>query len=329
MSVKTYDIEVNTAALVKVAPVIKDVVVNAGLDTFTDPRYYPSRDVDKELTLRYFIFMVAIDHRTSRYVPFEGYVNNEFYHGADLLYRLGMSKFNEDPGFFNPSNMANLTPDEVKAWLSADDGKGGRVTIWDPEVRADLLRDLGRKLKVLYGGSVSSLIESSGNHLKRGNGQGLVDKLKVFKAYSDPVEKKAYLFIKFIERRGLIQIEDPWNKEVPVDNHLTRIALRLGLVRVYGLLKKKLEHNEPFEWGEDVALRLTVRKAYKELHKIAGLDVFHLDDFLWMFGRKTCLRVNPKCKVLGRDACPLSNVCENIDVAERISEHNFLNTYYY
>ncbi len=329
MSVRTYDIEINTTTLAKVASVIRNAVINAGLDTFTDPRYYPSQHVDKELTLRYFIFMVAIDHRTSRYTPFEGYVNNEFYHGADLLYRLGVSKFNKDPSFFDPSNMANITPAEVKTWLSVDDGAGGKITIWDPEVRADLLRDLGRKLKAYYGGRVSSLIDSSGNYLKRGDGQGLVEKLKIFKAYSDPVEKKSYLFVKFIERRGLINIKDPWNKEVAVDNHLTRIALRLGLIRVYGSLKEKLDLNKPFEWSEDIALRFVVRKAYKGLSRVAGLDVFHLDDFLWTFGRRICTRVNPKCKVLGPDACPLSDVCENVSIADKISEHNFQDTYYY
>ncbi|MEO3993768.1 MAG: queuosine salvage family protein [Desulfurococcaceae archaeon TW002] len=307
-----------------VVPYLREAVNSMPKDNFTNPEYYPPENTKNEDVLRYFIFMVAIDHRTSRNKPYEAYVNSRFYHGADLLYKLGSKKFAEDLNFFSPERMAKISDDEVREWLSV---KGvNDVSIWDPEVRVELLRDLGRGLIKWFEGSVTKLIDKSGGYLKS-RPQGLIYLMKRFKAYSDPVEKKIYLFVKFIERRGLINIVDEWNKEVPVDNHLTRIALRLGIVTPEEDLLKKIKKKEAFTRSEDLILRLAVRSAYKILSRIAYLDPFILDDFLWYFGRKVCTREKPAC-VSGRE-CPLLKVCPSKENPEEIVEHYYVNTYYY
>ena len=307
-------------------------------DTFTDPRYYPPLRDPEEDVLRYFIFMVAIDHRTSRYNDFEGYVDGEFYHGADLLYRLGMIKYSEDPGFFSPERMSRISGVEVAQWLSVTDSRGKRKTVWDPQVRAELLRDVGRRLTSLYGGRVSELIKKSGGYLKKPYGLGIIDRLKAFKAYSDPVEKKAYLFIKFISRRGLFKYSDPVNSETPVDNHLTRIALRLGFVKPRGNMMRKLELSQPFSWEEDITLRMEVRKSYKILSNLIHVDPLELDDFLWLFGRHCCTYSSPtcvrgcvgRCRELGfcsDEGCLFRDLCGESPFL--IKEHNYRDTYYY
>ena len=306
------------------APYFKEVINSLPRDDFTNPEYYPPKNAGYEDVLRYFIFMVAIDHRTSRGKPYEAYVDSRLYHGADLLYRLGSRKFTEDPSFFSPERMAEISSDEVREWLSVE--SVGEVSVWDPEVRAELLRDLGRGLIKWFDGSVSKLISKSGGYLKKHTG-GLTYLMKRFKAYSDPVEKKTYLFVKFVERRGLVRLVDEWNKEVPVDNHLTRIALRLGLVVPEERLLKKIEEREAFTWSEDVMLRLAVRSAYKILSRTAYLDPFVLDDFLWYFGRKVCTREKPACVSSGY--CFFMKVCPSREEPERLVEHYYVNTYYY
>lgn len=307
-----------------ITPYLREAVNSLPIDDFTNPEYYPPKNAELEDVLRYFIFMVAIDHRTSRNKPYEAYVDSRLYHGADLLYKLGSKKFAEDPSFFSPERMARIDGDEVREWLCI---KGiNEVSIWDPEVRAELLRDLGKGLIKWFEGSVTKLVSDSGGYLKS-RPQGIIYLMKRFKAYSDPVEKKAYLFVKFVERRGLVNIVDAWNKEVPVDNHLTRIALRLGLVVPEEDLFKKIKKRETFTWFEDVILRLSVRSAYKILSRTAYLDPFILDDFLWYFGRKVCTREKPACVISGE--CPFMKVCPSRGSPEEIVEHYYVDTYYY
>ncbi|MCS7099997.1 MAG: hypothetical protein RMH84_00620 [Sulfolobales archaeon] len=293
------------------------------VENFTDPQYYPPENSSVEDVLRYFFFMVAIDHRTSRFRPFEGYVRGKFHHGADLLYRLGMLKYEEDPSFFSPERMANLSTREVVEWLRTPGGDA----IWDPDVRTELLRDAGIKLIKYFGGSVLNFIKASGSYIRHPTSRCLGILFKVFKAYSDPVEKKMFLFIKFTLRRSLLAVKDIQNLEVPVDNHLTRIALRLKLVELDEEMSSKIVSRAEVSDREDVELRMAVRRAYSHLSRLSGVRQDYLDDYLWILGRKICTRENPACERSG--FCPLSSVCASCGNASKIVEHNYVNTYYY
>ncbi len=330
-------IKINYSRIDEIAEKIKDKI-NIPVDDFTNPKYYPGKNDDPEQVLRYFFFMVAIDHRLSR--PgrdYEGYVDGEFFHGADLLYRLGAKKYHEDPKWFSPQNMASLTLEAIRSWLSIKEPKP--VEPPDLEVRLMLLKDAGYKLLKLYNGMVMNLLRESRGFLKSLHG-GLIDRLKVFRAYEDPVEKKPYLFLKFINRRGLFDPIDKGNIEIPVDNHLVRIALRLGIVEVEGVLEDKILAKEEVEWWEDVVLRVTIRAAYKLLAKKMGISLMLLDDFLWMFGRSCCLRNNPSCTYCSskcskmnwcrNNACILQDVCSAARGLKPLyHEHTYLNTWYY
>lgn len=329
-------VEVDEAQCTRAAINLKDVIKQLSIDKFTNPEYYPPEGADSELVARYFIFMVAIDHRTSRYEPFEGIIGGKFYHGADLLYRLGSKKLSEDPDFFSPQRMSKLTVRDLINWLSIQTSKGV-LTIWDPEVRTALLKDLAIKLIKYYEGEVSNLINASRNTLKSPLFQGLIDRLKAFEAYSDPVEKKAYLLVKFISRRGLFSYKDIENSEVPVDNHLVRIALRLRLIKIKGNLLAKIRKNIEFNYNEDIMLRYVVRRAYKILSIVIGVDPLLLDDFLWFFGRKCCTKYKPMCESnkvreglgLTLEKCPFIDICPSAKTKEKLIEHTYLNTFYY
>lgn len=297
--------------------------VACSTEDFTDPRYYPPKEDDEEKVLRYFFFMVAIDHRTSRLKPFEGTIGWEHYHGADLLYRLGSLKYREDPEFFSPERMAKITSDEVSEWLRTPSGE----TVWDPEVRAELLRDAGKKLLKFFEGSILELVRASEGYIRHPTAHGLGNLLKVFKAYSDPVEKKLFLFTKFTIRRNLVKVVDVHNIEVPVDNHLTRVALRLKLVKLDEELTRKIFSKAEFTHREDIELRMAVRSAYRYASRLASIRPDLLDDFLWIFGRKYCTRETPACERSG--VCHLSSVCASYRKAAQVVEHNYFNTYYY
>jgi hypothetical protein len=291
------------------------------IDVF-DKRFYPPKNEPREDVLRYFIVMVAMDHRLSRPgKPYEACIpGDDCYHGADLLYRLGMIKYMEDPGFFSPEKLARIRINDVLEWLSIGEAKPP-----DPEIRAYLLRDLGVKLLKLYDGRVSNLIDSSNNRIfGEKDKPGLVDNLRVFRAYEDPVAKKSLLLAKFLRARGLFNPVD--DLEPIIDNHLSRIAYRLGLVMVSGELWDKIRKGVEVTGEEDVLLRLSIRRAYRIIAEKSGVDPGVIDDYFWLFGRKICLRdEKPLC-----DKCIFNKVClARRNSSFMVKEHTYYNTWYY
>ncbi|MCX8195481.1 MAG: hypothetical protein N3F67_00120 [Acidilobaceae archaeon] len=305
-------------------------------DAFVNPELYPPREASKREVTAYFLVMVAMDHRASRPGrPYEGYVEGKLYHGSELLYRLGSKKLSEDPGFFDATRLARLELRELEEWLT----NGERIRRPpDLGLRLELLRDIGQKLLRLYEGDPFALVLESRGRLREGAG-GFVNLLKAFKAYQDPVEKKAFLLAKFLERRRVLHIADQHNKEVPVDNHLVRIALRIGLVRVDEESLEKIAAGVELGSEEDVMLRLAVRIAYKEAAAAGAVDPFLLDDILWAFGRHCCTRERPTCRgscsegcraVAGcNGGCSLAPVCSAFREPKlMVPEHRFYSHWY-
>ncbi|MEM3832505.1 MAG: queuosine salvage family protein [Thermoprotei archaeon] len=288
-------------------------------DPLTDPELYPSANDNTENILRYFLTMVAIDHRTQ--IPgqttFASKIGNREYSGANLLYKLGKTMYDKNKDFFAPENLANITETNIKKWLTSDTG-----TIRDPEVRAQLLRDVGWKLIKIYDGKVENLIQQTNQKLK--NKKGLINELKIFKAYQDPVEKKSYLLAKFLIRRNLFKPTDPQNMQLPIDNHLTRIAIRTGIIETEDPTIFINQREATYE--EDIIIRLQTRRAYKKLSELSNQPPDRLDDYLWAHGKNICTHQNPKC-----NACQLQSTCRAYKNPEKqiLQEHKYINTWYY
>ncbi|MFP3228493.1 MAG: hypothetical protein RXQ71_06865, partial [Caldisphaera sp.] len=194
------------------------------IDMFDNEDFFPPMSSPKEDVFLYFLVMVSIDHRLSYHnKPFEGTIEGKFYHGADALYKLGIIKYRDDPSFFYPENLVSLNENDMIKWLTIEN-KNKEIYPSDIKIRLELVKDIGNKIKKNFKDPYDIIIISKG-YLRRGINDGFIDILKIFKAYQDPVEKKPFLLAKFLERRGVLNINDPYNKEVPVDNHLTRVAL--------------------------------------------------------------------------------------------------------
>ena len=303
------NININDVQVMSVAEIISQLRLER--HRYVDEKFYPPEDTNREIQLGYFMTMVAIDHRTSTPLgPFEGVIDGEFYHGADLLYRLGKRVFDEDPTFFSAENLVNL--DEMTGLRLF---KIGDKKVWDYELRLFLLRDIGQKVIEYYDGEFRKLFEL--NTITE-----LINRLSIFRAYEDPVHKKIFLLAKFLDGRKLIRFKDPENFEVPVDNHISRIAIRLGIVTFsnYDVIKKQIELTR----DEDIRVRLKIRESWKEVSKKSGCDPFTLDDFLWSFGRTICLREKPKC-----NECAFRDVCLANRRREYWLEHRHIITWYY
>jgi len=298
------DAEIEVVVDVDAAGEVSDIVRNLNIirDSYRDERFYPPIDAPRDLQLGYFFTMVAIDHRTSG--PWGDYsdtVNGETLRGADLLYWRGARLFRRDSTFFTPERLSAASVEEVRELLG---------DVWDFWTRLLLIRDLGEKAREM--GGFEALLDSSI--------QAFAAKLRRLRAFEDPVRKKIMLLAKFLDGRGLANFTDLSNADIPVDNHITRIALRLGLVKLRGTLYDKLVRGLEFTSGEDVVVRRRVALAWKIVSEYSGIHVFALDDYLWRFARTVCTPNNPKCEV-----CPFNKVCRNRD----IREHKFVITWWY
>ncbi len=315
-------ISVDDEACSKIASLIdKSLVMKYRFD-LKNIDYYPPENTGLRETIMYFIVMVAMDHRLSR--PgreYKAVVEGRVFSGADLLYKLGSLMLRRNPGFFKPENLVHVDKKVILNWLSI-----GEASPPDPEVRAELLRDIGFKITRIYDGDVAGIIRPGEIDLRFGVSEGVLDKLRVFKAYMDPVEKKSHLLIKFLEARGLVRVRDYWRKRVPVDNHVTRIALRTGIVRVDSYLLNKIVSGEEVSFEEDVLIRMCVREAWHKVAVEAGVDDYALDDFLWSFGRKYCVRGKARCV---ESECPFRRECRAFNNGLMINEHTFYNTWFY
>lgn len=265
-------------------------------EDFLDSRYYPAPEEDSENVARFFFFITGIDHRTSPVgQSFEGFVEGEYFQGADLLWHLALRKYKEDPRFFEANRMTHITVKSVEQWLTVREPV--QVTIRNPAQRAELLRDCGQKLAEFYNGSVLTLLNQAKSRLlaSSSNQRGLLDQLSRFKAYEDPARKKSFLLLKFLVRRRLWKLDDPENLQVPVDNHLIRIAIRTGIVELSPFLEEVLRGGQVITAADDITLRTVVAEAFKGVASCAKQSVLELDDFLWHFGRLCCKAESPIC----------------------------------
>jgi hypothetical protein len=203
------------------------------------------------------LLLSAVDHRTgySEPHPVDG---DGPYEGSALMWALALTQ----PERLNADALREIDGAEVARWFDVDG-----EAIADPERRAALWRDLARGLRRSYGGSAWELLAAADGRL--GGPTGLVSRLALFDAYSDPLGKKAFLFAKICQRRGWFEVTDPESWEVCADNVLMRLALRAGLVSE----------------GDRHEVRSATRDAFRAVAEASGIDPPVLDDLLWELGR--------------------------------------------
>ncbi len=322
-------ISIDLEAVSRFARVVRERIHRARPNYFDDPELYPPKSDPPHLVAMFFLTLVAIDHRL---YPWGGAVSavvgGKVRRGSEILYARAMEAYRRDPSIFEPTRLASMRRESFEMVWGSD--------VWDAERRLALLRDLGRKMVSVYGSSIENLLGFSRSVRLRSfdaERPGLLDKLRVFLAYSDPVEKKSMLFIKALVRRGIIDIEDRESIRVAVDNHLTRIALRLGLVTLGPRLREAVIRGDEVSPEVDVLIRTGVREALHLACLEAGIDPLDLDDALWTFGREVCTFTTPRCTECNHPLCD-GGKCPFIDACLfrkglALREHRLENTWWY
>ena len=222
---------------------------------YTPPDFAHVPDPDAAL------FLCAVDHSTGYERP-HSVGGGGPVAGSELMWSVALAAARRRPGLLTAESLAEVSGAEVAELFRVDD-----ETVADPDRRAELWRDLAVAMRREYGGEAAELLGAAGGRL--GGIRGLLTRLAEFRAYADPLGKKAQLFAKICERRGWFPVSDPEHWQVSADNVLMRLALRSGLV-------------DP---GSLPEVRTATLTAFKRVADRTGISPPLLDDMLWELGR--------------------------------------------
>lgn len=253
---------INEKRVEELAGIIKEM--NYKPIKFDNPELFP--EPDEFIYPNYVFFMVSIDHRT-------GFDVNWKYRGSDLLFYLARKKQMEVRDFFTAENMIKIDANQIREIFNFQG-----LVIREPEERAFLLRDCAEKLLEKYEGDVMNLIRSARFH-----SDAICEKLKEFKAYSDPLRKKSYLFLKILKRQGFGIFGKIW---FPVDNVLVKVAINSGIVEPEREILEKIIKKELLGEEEVFKLRKETEIALKMLSEESEIEADIIDDILWTYGRR-------------------------------------------
>jgi len=270
-----------------------------------DPNIRRARTIhEKRRQAEFWFYVIAMCQATK---TLQGYIDGKWLRGGDYLLAACRRRFDSDQDFFTANRMKSIREDGLKALLS-DDGNADHSTIDRIAERVGLLQDCARGLLERFDGDILRLYNISEGYLIRRDRKGLLNLLKNFRAYSDPVEKKSFLLLLYLNESGVWKIRDLENLKIAVDYHVMRIALRAGIVNVVdNALASRLLQRKRVKQSEDYEVRKTVREACSLLSKYSRHSAFDIDTMLWNMGRSCCFyKHDPICDTricYKRDRC--------------------------
>jgi hypothetical protein len=173
----------------------------------------------------------------------------------------------------------------------------------------------------------------------------LVDELRKFRAYNDPVRKKSYFFLALMRNSGIWSYVDDQNLGAPVDYHEVRGHLRLATVQIADQrLRDKVLFGREVTLTEDIAIRGAVHNAITYISEKSGLCNPSRTHYLfWNLFRSICTRVSPQCLAIspntalprryfdfleGIKRCPFADMCPSAAKPNPILEHVCSTDYY-
>ncbi len=244
-----------------------------------------SEEKRREANLWFFLVAICQSTRT-----LQGTLEGQWYRGWDYMAHAARRALRSDPETFTAARLVNISDEELRS-LFSDDGVAEHSTFDRIEERMAQWHDASQVLLDHYEGDVMVLYEAAGRRLRDTSPQhpGILARLSETAAYSDPVEKKSFLFTMFAQRCGAWEIRDLENLKVAIDYHIMRIALRSGMVRVQdAALERRLKARQPVTAEEDNLVREAVRQACDVTVRRSRHSIFDVDNILWMMGRNCC-----------------------------------------
>jgi len=294
----------------------------------------------------FYLVLVGICHQTSPLngQVLEGNIGERKLRGWDYLSAKLEAQARQNPQFLSPKSWSQISESDVRR-IFRGQHVGGRLT--DPAGRAQLIRDLGRKMHSHSWEYADQIYQNCDGRILTGS-PNLINVLSSFKAYSDPVKKKSFFFLSLMQNRGVWTYTDPTNLAAPVDYHEVRGHLRLGSVRINDVeLRAKLMAGSEVTPEDDILIRQAVQEALGRISDYSGLcNPSRAHYAFWNIFRSCCTRENPHCKACpsnctlperyvpltlfpdGTRRCAFSDVCASANIKQKFQESRVKTNYY-
>ena len=262
------------------------------------PSFY-ERDfiqIDSPLKMAMHFYSVGICHQT--YHLANSKLN---LYGWDFMEYGFLDMLKNAPNLLDSIEIVKLSRQEliekIKPFFS-EDYSPENCTLDTLEERADLWIDMAEGLEKNFDGKIENLFFQS-DWKKTKNAENLYKSLRLFKAYSDPFQKKSGVFLKLVSDTGLVNLEKLENIIPIMDYHMQRVLLRTGCVEVTDLkLKEDLQKRLPI--FNDKPIRKACIDSMLIIAESSGYHPFKMNDVFYTLGRSCCNE-----KALCR-----TNVCE-------------------
>lgn len=214
--------------------------------------------------------------------------------GSSYQYRAFLRPLDADPAFYSPQRQANLSRQELKTILQADDGSHPTPAF---DLHLQQARRYGRDLlaQMLTPREIVLRARKSPTPLK--TFLGLLDHIGGYK--EDPLRKKANLLALCLNQRPEHFLPFGADEAVQpvIDYHCMRSALRIGLVEVLDPdLQRKLIARQIVTPEEEWALRYAVYLMQQQVVRISGKPLGAVDWFFFGYMRTHCPEMSePVC----------------------------------
>jgi hypothetical protein len=242
--------------------------------------------------------------------------------GSDLLWQTAKRTFDQDPGFFTPSRLADVAEDELIARIYSDDN--GPLPFRDLHARYLMTVNYGSWF--LSNGTTPAKIVEAANSSEDTLNVFLNDYMDVPGYDEDLFEKKNTLLAMSLANRPerfLDVAPDDENWCPIIDYHLMRFALRTGMVGLSPEYRQENIDRRLTSPKVEFEIRDATNNAVYKLIKESGRTMGFVDLALWS-ARKYCPEDWDLSKI-NCGACTYNTACEQ---DKELFQPVFETTYY-
>ncbi len=225
--------------------------------------------------------------------PLVGNLGGKPRKGSDLLWRIGMRKFAEDPDWFLPVRLANISRSTIIDELFRDDD--GPIAFRDLPARATATHLFSRWL-VERKMTMRKIVRTANAHTR--SLDAFLRLMRVIPGFDrDRLEKRQFLLAMALHNRPerFLEVNDPEHWMPVVDYHLMRVCLRTGMVELEGDEPETNRRRAWVEVGTGNAIRGECFAALKKCQDDSGRS-HALNDFAFWKARRSCPEMSePDC----------------------------------
>ncbi len=251
-------------------------------------------------TLQQFGFWSVRDNRYDR--PLIAPIGGVELKGSDYLWEAYRRRVEADPDFCSPERQADLSREDLLEVFRADNGDDPMPAL---DLHLEQAQGYGRDMLALNLTPQAVLRKALASAQPLETFLVTLDHIGGYK--EDPLRKKSSLLAMILNQRpeDFLPLRDDEELSPPVDYHLLRSCLRVGLIDVIDEgLKAKLINRQIISPAEEWAVRYPAYHAIEQVIALSGKSTAAVNSYFFN-ARKRCPEMSePECQL-----CQLDPVC--------------------